>query len=318
MAYVINKTDGTAFTTLQDATINTDSSLTLVGRNYIGYGEAQNENFLFLLENFANISAPSRPISGQLWFDTSINVLKIYDGDKWAEVGFTAISSTPPVDPLTGSFWFKTGSNTLHTWDGNTWVFIGPESAEGYGITRARSTTLLADNAVTYAVILLTVNDIVIGILSSNAFTIDSSNAISGFSDLDDGLTLSTAFTLKGDVNGNAASATQFKNTRLINGIGFNGTRDITIKAATPQRLEAGDHLTGNDFDGSANVTWNVDATSSNSIGKVVVRNSAGGFSAGLITADLAGDVTGNVTANSGTSRFDIIEANTFIGATLT
>jgi len=91
MAYVINRSDGTAFTTLQDSTIDTTSSLTLVGRNYIGYGEIQNENFLFLLENFANTTAPTTPISGQLWFDTNSNVLKAYDGDKWVEVGSAAI-----------------------------------------------------------------------------------------------------------------------------------------------------------------------------------------------------------------------------------
>ena len=318
MAYVINRSDGTAFTTLQDATINTDSSLTLVGRNYIGYGELQNENFLFLLENFANTTAPSRPISGQLWFDTTINVLKAYDGTKWVAVGSAALSATPPVDPQAGAFWLKTGVNTLHTWDGTNWIFIGPESADGFGVTRARSTTLRSDTNVDYAVILLTVNDIVVGIISSNSFTINSANAIAGFSDLDSGITLHSSYTVKAELNGNSATTTKLKNTRLINGIGFDGTRDITIKSSTTNKLSAGDYIIGNDFDGSSAVTWNIDATSANTIGKVVARNSSGGFAAGLITADLAGNVSGNVTATSGTSRFDVVEANTFIGATLT
>ena len=318
MAYVINKSDGTAFTALQDATINTDSSLTLVGRNYIGYGELQNENFLFLLENFANTTAPSRPISGQLWFDTTINVLKAYDGTKWVAVGSAALSATPPVDPQAGAFWLKTGVNTLHTWNGTSWVFIGPESADGFGVTRARSTTLRSDTNVDYAVILLTVNDIVVGIISSNSFTINSANAIAGFSDLDSGITLHSSYTVKAELNGNSATTTKLKNTRLINGIGFDGTRDITIKSSTTNKLSAGDYIIGNDFDGGSAVTWNIDATSANTIGKIVARNSSGGFAAGLITADLAGNVTGNVTATSGTSRFDVVEANTFIGATLT
>jgi len=66
MAYVINKSDGTAFVTLEDATVDNSTSITLVGRNYVGYGEAQNENFLFLLENFAHEIAPVKPIIGQL------------------------------------------------------------------------------------------------------------------------------------------------------------------------------------------------------------------------------------------------------------
>ena len=318
MAYVINRSDGTAFTTLQDSTIDTTSSLTLVGRNYIGYGEIQNENFLFLLENFANITAPAKPLNGQLWFDTNSNVLKIYDGVKWVEVGAAVVSADPPQDPPLGSFWFKSSANTLHTWNGTTWSFIGPETAEGFGITRARSTTLFADTGTEYPVILITVADIVIAIVSSSAFTINSSNSIPGFTNLDTGITLNTNFFINGRLNGNASTATALDNIRLINGVGFDGTRDITITANTSNKLEAGTYLIGNDFDGGSTTVWSVDATSSNQIGKVVVRNSSGGFSAGLITADLAGDVTGNVTATSGTSRFDVVEANRFVGQTLT
>lgn len=318
MAYVINRSDGTAFTTLQDSTIDTTSSLTLVGRNYIGYGEIQNENFLFLLENFANTTAPAKPISGQLWFDTNINVLKAYDGTKWVEVGAAAVSVDPPQDPPTGSFWFKAGANTLHTWNGTTWAFIGPETAEGFGTTRARSTTLFADTGTEYPVILLTVADIVIAIVSSSPFTINSSNAIAGFNTLDAGITLNSSLFINGNLKGNASTATALDNVRLINGVGFDGTRDITISANTSNNLQAGTYLTGNDFDGSSTTVWSVDASSANQIGKVVARNSSGGFSAGLITADLAGDVTGNVTATSGTSRFDVVEANRFVGQTLT
>ena len=53
MAYKLNKTDGTLLVDLIDGTIDTNStSLTLVGRNYSGYGEAFNENFISLLESF--------------------------------------------------------------------------------------------------------------------------------------------------------------------------------------------------------------------------------------------------------------------------
>jgi hypothetical protein len=318
MAYVINKSDGTAFTTLQDSTIDTTSSLTLVGRNYIGYGEIQNENFLFLLENFANTTAPTRPVSGQLWFDTTDNVLKVYDGTKWVEVGSAAISPTAPENPPAGAFWFKSTANTLYTWNGSSWVFIGPETAEGYGVTRARSTTILGDTGTEYPVILITVSDIVIAIVSSSSFTINSSNPIAGFNNLQSGITLSSSHNLNGNLNGNASTATALDNIRLINGVGFNGTQNITINASTTNSLQAGDFIVGNDFNGSATTVWSVEATSNNTIGKIVARDSGGDFSAGTITADLEGNVTGNVTASSGTSRFDVVEANRFIGQTLT
>ena len=318
MAYVINRSDGTAFTTLQDSTIDTTSSVTLVGRNYIGYGEIQNENFLFLLENFSNASAPSKPISGQLWWDTTGPSLKVYDGTKWSEVGAATISDTAPEDPPLGSFWYQTGSNTLHTYNGSSWVFIGPESAEGYGVTRARSTVLTADTGTGYPVILITISDIVVAIVSTNSFTIADSNPITGFTTVDTGITLSSSYFVNGALKGNADTATALRTVRQINGVGFDGTQDINISATTTHSLTAGNYISGNDFDGSATTEWSVDATSSNVIGKIVVRNTAGGFSAGTITADLEGNVTGNVTASSGTSRFDVVEANTFIGQTLT
>ena len=317
MAYVINKSDGTALITLEDATVDNSTSLTLVGRNYIGYGEAQNENFLYLLENFANAGAPSKPIAGQLWFDTTNNNLKIYDADKWVEVGFASISDEPPSDAPVGAFWFKSPFNTLHVWNGNDWIFIGPETAEGYPLTRAKSRTILATNGITYPIIEITANGIVTAIVSSNQFTIADSNPVAGFTTLEAGITLNQQTFLAGNLIGNASSATRLENTRAINGIGFNGTQDITIEAPTPESHKPGAYLTGPDFDGSSDTTWNVNATSQNNIGTVVARNSTGGFSAGLITADLSGNVTGNVTANVGTSRFDVVEANRFVGPSL-
>jgi len=317
MAYVINKSDGTALLTLEDATVDNSTSITLVGRNYIGYGEAQNENFLFLLENFANTSAPARPIAGQLWFDTTNRTVNVYDGDKWVEAGAAALSATPPPAPPLGAFWLKTPYNTLHVWNGTDWGLIGPEVAEGFGLTRARSTTLLDDVNTQHPVIILTVNGTEIGIISNTAFTINSSNAISGFGTLQAGLTMSTAHTFAGELSGNATTATRLKNVRLINGISFNGTQDITIKSSTTNKLESGDHIIGSDFDGGTAVRWDIDATSNNTVGKIVARDSAGDFSAGTITADLIGDVTGNVTASSGISTFDEVQATRFIGQSL-
>jgi hypothetical protein len=317
MAYVINKSDGTALITLEDATVDNTTSLTMVGRNYIGYGEAQNENFLFLLENFANAGAPAKPIAGQLWFDTENDSLKIYDGANWIAVGFATISDTVPSDAPVGSFWFKSPYNTLYIWNGNDWVFIGPETAEGYATTRAKSRTVLATNGITYPIIEMNVNGVPIAIIASNEFTIDSTNSIDGYATLQAGITLKEGFVVKGNIEGNASSATRLENTRQINGIGFNGTNDITITSSTTQDHVPGDYLNGQRFDGSNEVTWSVDATASNNIGTVVARNSSGGFAAGLITADLSGNVTGNVTAASGTSRFDVVEANRFVGPTL-
>jgi hypothetical protein len=317
MAYTINKFNGTELIVLEDGTINTSTSLGLVGRNYVGYGETQNENFVFLLENFANTAPPARPLKGQTWFNSTSNLLHVYDGTKWAIVGAAVLSTTAPEGPSVGQLWLRTTDNTLHVWTAAGWAFIGPEAVAGFGTTRARSTSLLDTTGTSRPVILLTVNGIVIAICSSIAFTIAASNAVEGFLDLETGITLSSLRKVKGSLVGNATSATFLENPRTINGVSFNGGSNITVKSSTTNRLIKGDYLTGSDFDGSSEVTWAVDATSSNIIGKVVVRNSSGGFAAGTITADLVGAVTGNVTAASGTSTFNRIVANEFIGPTL-
>jgi hypothetical protein len=317
MAYTINKFNGTELIVLEDGTINTSTSLGLVGRNYVGYGETQNENFVFLLENFANTAPPARPLKGQTWFNSTSNLLHVYDGTKWAIVGAAVLSTTAPEGPSVGQLWLRTTDNTLHVWTAAGWAFIGPEAVAGFGTTRARSTSLLDTTGTARPVILLTVNGIVIAICSSIAFTIAASNAIEGFLDLETGITLSSLRKVKGSLVGNSTSATFLENPRTINGVSFNGGSNITVKSSTTNKLVKGDYLTGSDFDGSSEITWAVDATSSNIIGKVVVRNSSGGFAAGTITADLVGAVTGNVTAASGTSTFNRVIANEFIGPTL-
>jgi hypothetical protein len=317
MAYTINKFNGTELIVLEDGTIDTSTSLGLVGRNYVGYGETQNENFVFLLENFANTAPPARPLKGQTWFNSTTSLLHVYDGTKWAIVGAAVLSITAPEGPSVGQLWLRTTDNTLHVWTAAGWAFIGPEAVAGFGTTRARSTSLLDTTDTSRPVILLTVNGIVIAICSSIAFTIAASNAVEGFLDLETGITLSSLRKVKGSLVGNATSATFLENPRTINGVSFNGGSNITVKSSTTNKLVKGDYLTGSDFDGSSEITWAVDATSSNIIGKVVVRNSAGGFAAGTITADLVGAVTGNVTAASGTSTFNRVVANEFIGPTL-
>jgi hypothetical protein len=129
---------------------------------------------------------------------------------------------------------------------------------------------------------------------------------------------MAAGYGIEGNLIGNASSADKLSTAKLINGVPFDGLSDITVKASTTNKLIKGTYIVGSDFDGSAPTTWSVDASSANQIGKVVARNSTGGFAAGTITADLVGNVTGNVTAVSGTSSFDTVQATVFVGATLT
>lgn len=317
MSYLINRSDGTELLVLEDGTINTATSLALVGKNTIGYGEIQNENFLFLLENFSNEFPPSRPISGQLWYDTTDNVLKIYDGTNWVNTGSASSSETEPTNPGLGSFWLRTTDNTINVWDGSSWRFVGPDAVEGFAETRHVSTTLLGQDGLTYPVIVTTINGVVVAVFSASSFNVAESARPTGFDDsIIQGMNVPATGAIKGRLEGVADRATILDTTRTINGIGFNGSSNITIKASTTNSLLSGDYILGNNFDGSAEIEWSVDATPNNTVGKVVARDVAGDFSAGTITADLVGNLNGNVTTTEGTSRFNVIQANSVIGPT--
>ena len=318
MAYVINKFNGQQLVVLSDGTLDTTTSLGLVGRNYVGYGETQNENFVFLLENFANTAPPSRPLPGQIWFNITDDTAYVYDGSNWNPIGSATVSLAEPPNTNAGALWLKTPINQLYVYTGTEWRFIGPEAVNGFGSTRARAGSLDNTAGDPQPVIFLETNGTIFAICTAAAFVINPNNSVTGFSNaLQVGINLSATAKINGSITGNAATATQLETARLINGVPFNATSNINISANTANLLKKGTYISGEDFNGSVERTWSVDATSSNVIGKLVARNSEGGFSAGTITAAFVGDLTGNVTASTGISTFNTVQATQFIGATL-
>ncbi len=198
-----------------------------------------------------------------------------------------------------------------------TWNLIGPEGAEGYGVTKVRSRQVLDSFGSQKIILEVLVDGTTIAVISKTAFTLNDSTPVTGFTAISAGITMSSSRAFKGSLDGNSTTATRFETPRFINGSIFDGQSDITITANTTKTLFKGSYLTGSNFNGSADVTLSVDASPANSIGKVVARDSAGDFAAGTITANLIGDVIGNVTAATGTSTFNRVEANEFVGATL-
>ena len=127
MSYQLNKTDGTLLASLIDGQIDTASTnLTFVGKNYTGYGEAFNENFIKLLENFSNSSAPSTPLTGQVWWDSSAGRLKVYDGTVWKASGGPFVQSTVP-SMVAGDLWINNLTNQVYAFDGTDTILIGPQ-----------------------------------------------------------------------------------------------------------------------------------------------------------------------------------------------
>jgi len=199
MAYEVNKFNGVFLTSVADGTIDTTTDLRLVGKNYAGYGEVQNENFVHLLENFANTTAPPKSITGQIWFDTSAKKLKFYDGSRFKVAGGAEASASAPSGLVAGDFWWDTGAKQLYTYTGTEFTLIGPIASPDLG-------TSIISPAVVYGTIgtaegphtiLKVISDSkTIAIVSKTAFTLDNSkNAIDDFTVIKKGVTLAKSQT---------------------------------------------------------------------------------------------------------------------------
>lgn len=130
MPYIVTFTekDQKVPITVYDNTSNTDTSLTLPGRNVTGYGQIIAENFVRLLENFAGPNRPVNPIEGQLWYDTTNEQLKIWDSVDWKAASNIQTSVAQPALAASrkGDLWVDTGKQQLSIYSGNKWILVGP------------------------------------------------------------------------------------------------------------------------------------------------------------------------------------------------
>jgi hypothetical protein len=194
MSYTITRTNGAQVAVVADGTIDATLDLKLIGKNYAGYGGVQNENFVYLLENFASNNPPARPIPGQVWFDSGTSKLKFYDGNKFRTTGGAEIKETAPTGLTVGDFWFDTVNKQLWAFTGATnepYTLIGPQGVAGsQTITQMRSVSLLDDTGTAHAVIQAIDDDVTIFTISTEEFTLNDVNPIDGFTKIRQGVTL--------------------------------------------------------------------------------------------------------------------------------
>lgn len=190
MAYQINRYNNSLLTSVEDGTLDRTTDLKFIGKNFAGYGEVQNENFLYLLENFSSPSQPPRPISGQVWYDSANNKLKFYDGSKFKTTGGAEIGPTEPSGLSEGDFWWNNSNKQLYAFDGTDFVLVGPQSVPGVGATEMESVTVTDDQNVSRTIIKAVVDDAVVFVISNTEFVLGASSVISGFSEIKKGITL--------------------------------------------------------------------------------------------------------------------------------
>ncbi|MEL0015256.1 MAG: hypothetical protein VW715_08575 [Rhodospirillales bacterium] len=194
MAYTVNKTNSSSSPNqyiVQDGVVNTQTDLSFIGKGYAGYGELIAENFLHLLENFANGSAPSKPIQGQLWYDSSVDRLKVYTGNLFVPAGGNVpYVSTQPTGIQQGDLWIDSDVGQLYYYDGSQSVLVGPPSStgtlNGFVFEAVTDSTTASQNVTKWYS-----DGTLIAIISDTEFT--PQTTITGFATIKKGITFTTS-----------------------------------------------------------------------------------------------------------------------------
>jgi len=201
MSYKLNKTDGELLVELADGQIdNTTTDITLVGRNYKGFGEFINENFIKMVENFAATAAPGNPLIGQLWYDTSEERLKIYNGNTFRSAGGPIVSASQPA-MVAGDIWIDNENNKMYFFDGTDLVLVGPDYDNAQGQTGFEVASVIDISARERVVLKIWVGGVLFGVIAKEEFLLSGDNKIGGYPDFEDDVVIPPRQLIKRGIN---------------------------------------------------------------------------------------------------------------------
>jgi hypothetical protein len=260
MAYEVNFTDGTVAKLVEDGIKDSTFSITLVGKNVTTYGEVFAENFIKLLENNANTVAPSNPIKGQLWFNSSASTVSgistktigVYNGIQFKPLGGANISATEPSGPSIGDLWFDTTNDQLKVYSGSAFILIGPAYSEVDGVSGPIVETVIDNVGGSHLItkiynsdVAIPANSGVVATISKDAsFALDAGSQFPGFtSTIKPGIQLSSTIS-NAQFHGEATSLSGFSSSDFLSAIA-NDTTSGTLGVINDSGLTVG---VGSDF----------------------------------------------------------------------
>jgi hypothetical protein len=316
MSYTINLTGATGNITpitIADGTINTSStSLTLVGKNYAGYGQFLNQNSVNLLQSSAGSTQPGVYLTGQLWWNTSTGILNVYNGTAWKRISGATSGNTAPSGSISvaGDLWYDSTNAQLNVYTGSTWLLVGPQSSSGQGTTGAIAATITDTGSTDHVVLELYTANIIVGMVSKDS-TFTPGTAVPGgwgIQPISPGITLSTnvanaSFTgntaASGPITVNSTGAATAIINGASNGVGNIGSSSVFFntvfaKATSAQYADVAERFAADvempagtvvELGGSAEITLSTNELSENVFGVISTQaaylmNSAAGTDA--------------------------------------
>jgi len=303
MAYIINLTNGTTFATITDGTVNQSSSMTLVGKNYAGYGQFLDDNFIHLLENSANSTAPTAPLTGQLWWDSTNTLLKVYSGvGGWKVVGGATASSSQPSPSVVGDLWYDTTNQQLKVCSvagsPGTFIVVGPAYSSAQGTSGAVPITI-SDGSTGYIVTALYANNNLVGIISGASDFVPAGNSSSyaaAFPTIYKGFTVWNTGNNSGNIS-NPGNINMAVAGSVIETVASTGAYVTGLISATGNVI--GTNFIGNVIPpagGSVSTTGNI--TGGNLLTSGIMSATGNATGGNLVTNGLA-TVTGNITGGN-------------------
>lgn len=305
MPYSITTYSGTSIATVQDATINTTSTaLTLIGRDYAGYGAFLNENFVYLLENFAGNTAPSQKLTGQIWYDTSVNTLKVWNlsANLWKPISSSIAQSVEPSGATSslGDLWVDTDTNQLYVYNSG-WQLIGPGTVSSNGTTSGAIVEVIQDASDNdHTVLKFYIENQVIAIISYDPVFVPK-NSINGFTTIVPGLNIVSSSAVTG-----AQITGEITNAQTLNGITSAQFLRGDQSSSTPYQLTVGNLVVGSSF--AIN-----EVTSNNEVRLSSLLN---GYNFNLY-ANVGGTLNTRIVGISGTTGAVTIDKAVSVGSTL-
>jgi hypothetical protein len=309
MSYTITLTDNTIFAVIPDGTINNDSSMTLVGKNYAGYGQFINDDIIRLLENGSDTTAPGDPLTGQLWWDQTTDTMKVYNGTTFKVISGATASATAPTSNVAGDLWYDSTNAQLNVYSGSAFILVGPAYTAGTGVTGAIPATITDTNSISHVVVELYVEDAIVGIVSKDA-SFDPQIAIPGFAaNVRPGITLATTISGVGQYfQGTANNANTIGN---VSAAGFLQTTGAQTMTGTLGILNDSGLSVGADQDFRASVTGSdVFLRNQTQDGNLVLQINDGGVTTTMITMNGASAMTSipnSVTLNTAAGATAIV-----------